>query len=254
MLSLRLNTETVAALGLNRAIYTWIVRNSTTNSLLVESYHIDEPRWNFNRKYIQLRLLPVISTVCTQANLKIPCSRHVVNLSACCLEVKICGAFVVKSCRWHSLFVKKVKTDTNRFFVASFRSHLLLTILTMVLTLVLFGRCTSKLTSRIKKILYVIITNVMFLFGYDCCVLFVLVHDCVYRDLDHPKRDQLCVACRKGLRYVWHLPYNTHCDLLPMFCCVLQLMGLIVKVRLLLDLIAVRRTSSRQTAGLAAHW
>ena len=29
----------------------------------------------------------------------------------------------------------------------------------------------------------------------------------------------MCIAWRKGLRRVWELPFNTHCDLLPLMCC-----------------------------------
>ena len=32
--------------------------------------------------------------------------------------------------------------------------------------------------------------------------------------LDDSKISEFCTAWRKGLRRIWNLPYNTHCDIL----------------------------------------
>jgi len=34
----------------------------------------------------------------------------------------------------------------------------------------------------------------------------------------------VCIAWRKGLRCIWDLPHNTHCNLLPLLCDMLPLM------------------------------
>ena len=43
-------------------------------------------------------------------------------------------------------------------------------------------------------------------------------------DLSHSSIDAFCAIWRKGLRRVWNLPHNTHCELLPLLCGLLPLM------------------------------
>jgi hypothetical protein len=47
--------------------------------------------------------------------------------------------------------------------------------------------------------------------------------------LSSPNIDNICVSWRKSLRRVWDLPYNTHCDFLPLLSCTLPLFDVICR-------------------------
>ena len=43
-------------------------------------------------------------------------------------------------------------------------------------------------------------------------------------DLTNASIRNVCIAWRKGLRHIWDLPHNTHCNLFPLLCDTLRLM------------------------------
>ena len=44
------------------------------------------------------------------------------------------------------------------------------------------------------------------------------VYGSVVWNLNHDCIAEVCQACRKGVRRVWGLPADTHCELLPVIC------------------------------------
>ena len=50
------------------------------------------------------------------------------------------------------------------------------------------------------------------------------VYGFVLRDLTNASIRDVCIVWRKGLRRIWDLPHNTHCNLLPLLCDTLPLM------------------------------
>jgi len=39
----------------------------------------------------------------------------------------------------------------------------------------------------------------------------------------------ICITWRKGIRRLWGLPYNTHCDILPVLCDALPVFDVLCK-------------------------
>ena len=53
------------------------------------------------------------------------------------------------------------------------------------------------------------------------------LYGCEIWRLDHSNINDVCVAWRKGLRRVWNLPADTHCELLPLICDTIPLFDVI---------------------------
>jgi hypothetical protein len=70
------------------------------------------------------------------------------------------------------------------------------------------------------------INNVLCYFGHVFPVLKLnliktfcySLYGSVLWQLDHSSLEDLCTTWRKGLRRVWNLPYQTHCNILPILC------------------------------------
>ena len=79
---------------------------------------------------------------------------------------------------------------------------------------------------KIRNSLCCQINNVLCYFGHVFPVLKLQLiktfcyslYGSVLWQLDHSNLETLCTTWRKGLRRVWNIPYQTHCNILPILC------------------------------------
>lgn len=79
---------------------------------------------------------------------------------------------------------------------------------------------------KIRNSLCCQINNVLCYFGHVFPVLKLQLiktfcyslYGSVLWQLDHSNLETLCITWRKGLRRVWNIPYQTHCNILPIMC------------------------------------